>query len=55
VVARRRDPLVSLEDLFTTVLDWPVADVKPQVDRADIVLTSLGFKWLVLEVKRPVC
>ncbi|MGH3967881.1 MAG: hypothetical protein ACRDTV_07155 [Mycobacterium sp.] len=42
-----------LEELFTTVLDWPVADVKPQVDRADIVLTSLGVKWLVLEVKRP--
>jgi hypothetical protein len=42
-----------LEDLFTTVLDWPVANVKPQVDRADIVLTRLGLKWLVLEVKRP--
>ncbi len=42
-----------LEDLFTTVLDWPVANVKPQVERADIVLTRLGLKWLVLEVKRP--
>ncbi|UQX11747.1 hypothetical protein [Candidatus Mycobacterium methanotrophicum] len=42
-----------LEDLFTIVLDWPVANVKPQVDRADIVLTRLGLKWLVLEVKRP--
>lgn len=42
-----------LEDLFTTVLDWPVADVKPQLDRADIVLTRLSLKWLVLEVKRP--
>jgi hypothetical protein len=42
-----------LEDLFTIVLDWPVGNVKPQVDRADIVLTRLGLKWLVLEVKRP--
>lgn len=42
-----------VEDLFTTVLDWPVANVKPQVDWADIVLTRLGLKWLVLEVKRP--
>lgn len=42
-----------LEDLFTTVLDWPVTNVKPQVERADIVLTRLGLKWLVLEVKRP--
>ncbi|PQM45622.1 hypothetical protein C1Y40_04213 [Mycobacterium talmoniae] len=42
-----------LEDLFTTVLDWPVTDVKPQVEWADIVLSSLGFKRLVLEVKRP--
>lgn len=42
-----------LEDLFTTVLDWPVANIKPQVDFADIVLTRLGLKWLVLEVKRP--
>jgi hypothetical protein len=25
-----------LEDLFTTVLDWPAANVKPQVDRATV-------------------
>jgi hypothetical protein len=42
-----------LEDLFTTVLDWPIADVQLQVGYADIVLSSLGFKRLVLEVKRP--
>lgn len=42
-----------LEDLFTTVLDWPIANVKPQVERADIVLTRLGLKCLVVEVKRP--
>lgn len=42
-----------LEDLFTTVLDWPIENVRPQVERADIVLTRLGLKWVVLEVKRP--
>lgn len=42
-----------LEDLFTTVLDWPLADFNNQVDYADIVLTSLGIKHLIVEVKRP--
>jgi hypothetical protein len=42
-----------LEDLFTSVLDWPVANIKPQVEWADIVLTRLGLKWLVVETKRP--
>lgn len=42
-----------LEDLLTTVLDWSLADVNLQVDRADIVLSDLGIKRLVLEVKRP--
>jgi hypothetical protein len=42
-----------LEDLFTTVLDWPLADVLLQQQRADIVLSGSGFKRLVLEVKRP--
>ncbi|SRX93488.1 hypothetical protein MSP7336_01726 [Mycobacterium shimoidei] len=42
-----------LEDLFVSVLDWPVANVNPQVDFADIVLTRLGLKWLVVEAKRP--
>lgn len=42
-----------LEDLFTTVLDWELADVNLQVDRADIVLSELGIKRLVVEVKRP--
>lgn len=41
------------EDLFTQVLDWNLADVNLQVDRADIVLSELGIKRLVLEVKRP--
>ena len=42
-----------LEDLFTKVLDWDLADVDLQVGRADIVLSELGVKRLVLEVKRP--
>ena len=42
-----------LEDLFTTVLDWPLSDLNNQVDRADIVLTDHGIKRLIVEVKRP--
>jgi hypothetical protein len=42
-----------LEDLFTEVLDWDLSDVNLQVGRADIVLSELGVKRLVLEVKRP--
>ena len=42
-----------LEDLFTTVLDWPLADFNNQVEHADIVLTDHGIKHLVIEVKRP--
>jgi len=42
-----------LEDLFTTVLDWPLADVLLQEGRADVVLSRAGFKRLVLEVKKP--
>ncbi len=42
-----------LEDLFTAVLDWPLADFNNQVGHADIVLTDHGIKRLVVEVKRP--
>lgn len=42
-----------LEDLFTTVLDWPLSDFNNQVEFADIVLTNLGIKRLIVEVKRP--
>jgi hypothetical protein len=42
-----------LEDLFTSVLDWPREGVNPQIRRADFVLTDLGFKYAVVEVKRP--
>jgi hypothetical protein len=42
-----------VEDLFTVVLDWRLSEVNNQVDYADIVLTRLGVKQLIVEVKRP--
>lgn len=42
-----------VEDLLTKVLDWSLADVNLQIRRADIVLSDLGIKRLVMEVKRP--
>jgi hypothetical protein len=42
-----------LEDLFTSTLDWHLADFNNQVAYADIVLTRLGIKHLIVEVKRP--
>jgi len=42
-----------LEDLFTGVLDWALADFQNQVAHADLVLTDHGVKKLVVEVKRP--
>jgi hypothetical protein len=42
-----------LEDLFTMVLDWPLTDVNNQVDYADLLLTRMGIKLLIVEVKRP--
>lgn len=42
-----------IEDLFTMVLDWRLSEVNNQVDYADVVLTRLGVKQLIIEVKRP--
>ena len=42
-----------LEDLFTMVLDWSLADINNQVGYADLLLTRLGIKYLLVEVKRP--
>ena len=42
-----------LEDLFTAVLDWQLSDVNLQIRRADMILSDLGIKRLVLETKRP--
>lgn len=42
-----------LEDLFTQVLDWPLGNLNNQMQYADLVLTDLGIKRLLIEVKRP--
>jgi hypothetical protein len=42
-----------LEDLFTGPLDWALGDVNYQIDYADLELTRLGIKHLLVEVKRP--
>lgn len=42
-----------LEDLFTQVLDWSISDVNNQVGYADLTLTRLGIKELIIETKRP--
>lgn len=42
-----------LATLFSDVLDWPVAHVNYQLERADMVLTSPGVRWVVVEAKRP--
>lgn len=42
-----------VEDLFTKVLDWSLADLNHQVQGADILLTKHGIKYLLIETKRP--
>jgi hypothetical protein len=42
-----------LEDLFTMVLRWSLADVNLQVGRVDVVLSVLGIRRLVPEPKPP--
>jgi len=42
-----------LEDLFTQVLDWTLEDCNHQLGYADMVLSRLGIKYLLLEAKRP--
>ncbi len=42
-----------VEDLFTMVLDWSFGDINHQVGYADILLTRLGIKHLIVETKRP--
>ncbi len=52
-VAAERVTENILEDLFTSVLDWTLADINNQVDHADLLLTRLGIKYLLVEAKRP--
>ena len=42
-----------LSFLFTEVLDWDLRDINYQVDFADIEITKLGIKRIVIEAKRP--
>lgn len=42
-----------LFELFTQVLDWAPNEVRWQENKVDLLLTRLGVKYLVIEVKRP--
>lgn len=42
-----------IEDLLTSVLDWTPAEINHQVGYADILLTRLGIKHLIIEAKGP--
>ncbi len=42
-----------VEDLLTHVLDWTPGDLNHQVGYADLLLTRLGIKHLIVETKRP--
>lgn len=42
-----------LEDLFTQVLDWSLGDLNNQVGYADLLLSHLGIKYLLIEAKGP--
>jgi hypothetical protein len=67
-VAKRKDLLIQkerfgsvpekiseniLHALFTEVLDWDIKDVNYQVGYADMEITKLGIKRIVIEAKRP--
>jgi len=51
--AAERATEAILEDLFTGPLDWTVADLNHQVGYADILLSRLGIKYLIVEAKKP--
>jgi hypothetical protein len=42
-----------VQDLFTDVLDWTVGDLNNQVEYADLLLSRLSVKHLLIEIKRP--
>jgi hypothetical protein len=42
-----------LADFFTIPLNWQISDLNSQIGYADMVLTKMGIKRLVVEVKRP--
>lgn len=45
--------ITLLEDLFTNVLDWSLADINHEVDYADVIITQHGIKTVIVEAKRP--
>jgi hypothetical protein len=42
-----------VREFLTTVVRWTDAELNPQVGRADVVVTQLGVKRLVIETKHP--
>ncbi len=42
-----------IEDLFCGLLDWTIGDLNHQVGYADILLSRLGIKYLIIEAKHP--
>lgn len=48
-----RRSLNIVQDLFTEVLDWTIADLNNQVGYADVLLSRLSVKHLLIETKRP--
>lgn len=42
-----------LEDLLTMVIGWPLSNINNQVGYADLVVTNLSIKQLIIEAKRP--
>lgn len=42
-----------LSDFFTLALDWDISDLNNQLHFADLVLTKMGLRRLLVEAKRP--
>lgn len=51
--AAEKITIALLEDLFTEVLDWSLADLNHEIDYADLIITQNGIKTLIVEAKRP--
>lgn len=51
--AAEKITIALLEDLFSEVLDWSLADLNHEIEYADFVVTQNGIKTLIVEAKRP--
>lgn len=51
--AAEKITIALLEDLFSDVLDWSLADLNHEIAYADFVVTQNGIKTLIVEAKRP--